>query len=72
MSDYRLPKENGLVAVARLRSALGYTVPVIMMTGDTSRADIKLQNVDNLTVVQKPFDPDALMALVHKVAARLV
>ena len=33
MSDYRLPKENGLVAVARLRSALGYTVPVIMILG---------------------------------------
>jgi DNA-binding response OmpR family regulator len=40
-------------------------VPVIMMTGDTSLGHIKLQYVDNLTVVQKPFDPNALVALVH-------
>jgi DNA-binding NtrC family response regulator len=68
MSDYRLPKENGLIVVERLRGALGYDIPVIIMTGDTSLRHIEAQNVPNLAVVQKPVYPDALMALIHKVA----
>jgi two-component system, sensor histidine kinase len=68
MSDYRLPKENGLIVIDRVRSALGRQVPVIIMTGDTSLRHIEAQNIPKLTVIQKPVDPDVLVALIHKIA----
>ncbi len=70
LSDYRMPNENGLEVVARLRETLGYDVPAIVMTGDTSLRHIEAQNVADLKVVQKPFDPDALIALIHEMADR--
>jgi len=69
ISDYRMPNENGLIVAERLRAALRYEAPVIMMTGDTSLRHIEEQNIANLTVVQKPIDPDALIGLIHKMAA---
>jgi PAS domain S-box-containing protein len=69
ISDYRMPNENGLIVVERLRAALRYEAPVIMMTGDTSLRHIEKRNDANLTVVQKPIDPDALIGLIHKMAA---
>jgi len=68
ISDYRMPNENGLIVVEKLRAALRYEAPVIMMTGDTSLRHIEEQNISNLTVVQKPIDPDALIGLIHKMA----
>ena len=70
LSDYRMPNENGLDVVARLRGTLGYDIPAIVMTGDTSLRHIEAQNIANLTVVQKPVDPDALIALIHEMADR--
>jgi len=68
LSDYRLPNENGLVVVARLRKTLGYDAPAIVMTGDTSLRHLEPQNAVNLTVVQKPVEPDGLIALIHEMA----
>jgi two-component system chemotaxis response regulator CheY len=70
MSDYRLPKEDGLVVVERLRGVLGSEIPVIMMTGDTSLRHIEAQNIAHLTVVQKPVDPDVLMALIYNMVGQ--
>jgi two-component system, sensor histidine kinase len=70
ISDYRMPKENGLVVIARLRQALGRDTPAIVMTGDTSLRHIEAQNIASLKVVQKPFDADALIALIHEIAER--
>jgi two-component system, sensor histidine kinase len=70
LSDYRMPNENGLDVVARLRGTLGYDIPAIVMTGDTSLRHIEAQNIANLKVVQNPIDPDALIALIHEMAAR--
>jgi two-component system, sensor histidine kinase len=69
ISDYRMPNENGLIIVERLRATLQYEAPVIMMTGDTSLRHIEEQNIPNFTVVQKPIDPDVLIGLIHKMAA---
>jgi CheY-like chemotaxis protein len=69
ISDYRMPNENGLIVVERLRTTLRYEAPVIMMTVDTSLRHIEERNIANLTVVQKPIDPDALIGLIHKMAA---
>jgi DNA-binding response OmpR family regulator len=58
------------IVVDRVRRSLGFDVPVIMMTGDTSLRHIQEQNVANLTVVQKPVDPDVLIELIHEMARR--
>ena len=70
LSDYRLPRENGVVVVARLRKTLGSDIPVIMMTGDTSLRHIEDQKIANLIIIQKPVDPDALIGLIHEEASR--
>ena len=69
LSDYRMPNENGLIVVDRLRRALGYQAPAIIMTGDTSLRHIEEQRVANLTVVQKPVDPDILINLIYGIAS---
>lgn len=68
LSDYRMPNENGLIVVDRLRRVLGFQTPAIIMTGDTSLRHIEEQNVPNLVVVQKPVDPDQLISLIHEMA----
>ena len=64
ISDYRLPNENGLTVLARLRDTLRLETPAILMSGDTSLRHIEAQNVPNVLVVQKPFDADDLLALI--------
>ena len=66
VSDYRLPNENGLTVLARLRDALRLETPAILMSGDTSLRHIEAQNVPNVLVVQKPFDADELLALIEE------
>lgn len=63
--------KNGLQVVARLRQALGRDTPAIVMTGDTSLRHIEEQNIENLKVVQKPVDPDALIAFIYEMAERV-
>lgn len=70
LSDYRMPSQNGLVVVDRLRKQLGYQAAAIIMTGDTSLRHIEEQEVANLTVVQKPVDPESLIGLICEMAAR--
>jgi len=70
LSDYRMPNENGLQVVARLRQVLGRDTPAIVMTGDTSLRHIEGQKIANLKVVQKPVDPDTLIALIQEMAQR--
>ena len=70
LSDYRMPSENGLEVITRLRQALGRNTPAIVMTGDTSLRHIEGQKIVNLQVVQKPVAPDVLIALIHEIADR--
>jgi PAS domain S-box-containing protein len=66
ISDYRLPNENGLTVLARVRDALRLETPAILMSGDTSLRHIEAQNVPKVVVVQKPFDADELLALIEE------
>ena len=71
LSDYRMPNDNGLAVVARLRQALGDDTPAIVMTGDTSLRHIEAHNIARLRVVKKPVDPEVLIALIHEMAGRM-
>jgi DNA-binding NtrC family response regulator len=68
ISDYRLASENGLLVVGRVRDTLGFDIPAIVMTGDTSLRHIEAQNIPKVVVVQKPVDPDALVELIYEQA----
>jgi DNA-binding response OmpR family regulator len=65
IADYRLPgARNGAEAIGQLREILGWTVPAILVTGESNRdalGDIRLERV---AVAIKPFHPAKLRALV--------
>jgi hypothetical protein len=52
--------------VERVRDVLGFEIPAIVMSGDTSLRHIEAQNIPKVTVVQKPVDPDALIELIYQ------
>jgi PAS domain S-box-containing protein len=70
ISDYRLPNENGLRVIERLRKTLGFDIPAILMSGDTSLGKTEVQNMPNVVAVRKPVDPDVLIALIRERAGR--
>ena len=59
--DYRLPGMNGIELVMRLRSRLGFDVPVLMMTGDTSLTATRVAGLSHCEWLRKPFEPDVLI-----------
>ena len=64
VSDQRLPDGTG-IEVARLLHAAAAALPVLMVTGDTSPADIALLISSGLPVLHKPFSSESLLAAVH-------
>jgi len=64
LSDYRLPGYNGIELIKRIRRGLSEDIPVIMMTGDTSSAEIKKSNLSHLEVLSKPVDTNQLTSLI--------
>ena len=56
--DYRLPGANGIDLIIRLRSRLECELPALMMTGDTSQAEMELSDCEWL---RKPFSTERLL-----------
>lgn len=59
--DASMPNKGGLEALREIRAALGWSMPVLMLTGRTSRDDEALAykaGADDY--LRKPFDPDEL------------
>ncbi len=65
LSDYRLPKYNGIEVIDRVRIATGTNLPAILVTGEASTEEIDNNNLSNCNVLQKPVDPDKLIALIN-------
>ena len=69
ISDYRLPgDENGMEAVARLRSAAGRRIPACLMSGDTEPDLMQRAREIGLTLLHKPVRPAKLRSLVRRLA----
>ena len=62
--DYRLPGMNGIELVTHLRSRLESSVPVLMMTGDTSLTATRVAGLTDCEWLRKPFEPEVLLARV--------
>jgi CheY-like chemotaxis protein len=64
VSDYRLPKDNGVEVIRRVRNATLANLPAILLTGDICVDEINKANLSNCTVLQKPVESDQLIALI--------
>ena len=66
ISDYNLPgKMNGVESVERLRAALSWKIPGIVLTGDIRSHVIKSIATYDLAVASKPCDADELLQLIR-------
>jgi PAS domain S-box-containing protein len=70
VSDYRLPGDNGIEVVRRLRQACGEELPAILLTGDTSGQEIKAAALARCIVMRKPVDADQLVAKIVSLPER--
>lgn len=67
VSDYRMPKMNGVEAVQAIRDVMKLEIPAVIMTGDTSAQDIKDVKMPNCTVLNKPIDMSQLLSLIDSI-----
>ena len=59
--DASMPNKSGLEALREVRASLGWSMPVLMLTGRTSRDDEALAySAGADDYLRKPFDPDEL------------
>jgi CheY-like chemotaxis protein len=66
ISDYRLPGVSGIDGVLALRQAAAWTVPAIIVTGDTQAA-VKAEALRaGCEIIQKPFAPRKLLDAVAR------
>jgi PAS domain S-box-containing protein len=65
ISDFRLPLYDGIELVQRVRAALGWEVPTVMVTGDTSSSKIRAARLSNFNVLDKPFDAKELLEIIN-------
>lgn len=69
VTDLYMPNVDGLETIMTLRES-GATIPIIAMSGGDSRNSfLALQSANDLgatTVLEKPFTPQALVALVQR------
>ncbi len=68
IADYHLgPGANGVDAIAGVRAVAGYSVPAILVSGDTSSAiSERLRDVGDCHLLSKPVDADELMSLTER------
>lgn len=64
VSDYRLPGDDGLAVIARLRSRFGQTLPAVLVTGDTAPETLQRIGELGLPILHKPLRPAKLRALI--------
>ncbi len=63
VTDYRLPDDDGLAVIARLRTRFGRDIPAILVTGDTAPETLQRITQAGLPLLHKPLRPAKLRAL---------
>ncbi len=63
VSDYRLPDEDGIAVVQRLRHRYAREIPAILVTGDTAPDTIQRIGQAGFPLMHKPLRPAKLRAL---------
>jgi two-component system CheB/CheR fusion protein len=71
LSDYRLPCGiSGFDVVEHIRQLLGFNVPAIIMTGDTTGDWPEQARQRGYQVLQKPVDSNLLLQTIHEQLAK--
>jgi len=66
VSDYHLRGgETGMAVVTAVRRQLHWVVPVVFMTGDTSRAAIMQSRIERAQLLNKPVRGEELIAIIQ-------
>ena len=61
ISDYRLREQRtGTEAIALLRSAIGPTLPALLVTGDTDPVRLREAQASQIPLLHKPVNPEGL------------
>ncbi len=69
LTDYKMPGKTGIDLIECLLAS-GSTVPVILMTGQTSRdEDIHLVKAKVHTVLSKPFSQQSLLSTIDELVS---
>ncbi|MCA1978264.1 MAG: response regulator, partial [Thiobacillus sp.] len=63
VTDYRLPDDDGIDVIARLRRSFGREIPAILVTGDTAPDTIQRIGEAGFPLLHKPLRPAKLRAL---------
>ncbi len=63
VSDYRMPDEDGIDVIERLRRKYGREIPAILVTGDTAPDTIQRIGQAGFPLMHKPLRPAKLRAL---------
>jgi two-component system, sensor histidine kinase len=67
ISDYRLGgNQNGLALFHSITSYLGYSVPTLLITGDTEDEDLQKLAEPHIQVIYKPVKPNVLFATINR------
>ena len=67
ITDFHLPGgKTGSDVIRSVREALGESLPVIMISGDTSAEIEDLSHDANVRFASKPIDPDSLATLAQE------
>jgi signal transduction histidine kinase/CheY-like chemotaxis protein len=70
LSDYRLQQgDDGIGAIAELRSALNHKLPACLMSGDTDASLMMKAQANGLTLLHKPVRPAKLRSLLRRLLA---
>ena len=70
IADYRLAGEElGTEVVARLRHELGWAVPALLISGDSSTATLEVLRASGLEFLLKPVLPEELRAVSSRLIA---
>ncbi len=70
VSDLRLANgEDGIDAITRVQATLGTAIPAVLITGDTSQAEVRRAHESGHTVLFKPVQPRDLVSVLSKLGA---
>jgi signal transduction histidine kinase/CheY-like chemotaxis protein len=64
LTDFRLRGADGVEVVQRVRGRLGYVVPAVLVTGETSLAPFDAEM--KMPILFKPYTPEQLVAIVRR------
>jgi len=65
ISDINMPKKDGIMLTHEILSL--YETPILLMTGEVEKFELRLKLLENVMLLPKPFKPEIISMLVKKI-----